>query len=696
MSVMDYGAVREINVSTIETPITNLKSFLIRDDAFSRSSATLGRTMRLGDPIDTGPSSAVYQTSWSGGAGQGTWSDTSMFYDSNMNTLDLNGVVRPWPGFNAIGKSTGSATNLYWTQIYTIDNLALTKSTILYFSSDGFIYYQENGGALVIANGGAPVSGKVTAICKMAETGTDVGGYLVFGTDDGSLYKLDVNTWLTADISFPGFPGVKQPISSIQLWQDKLVLNMGNVLWSVDTGPTWVPIKYFREDFIIFDIAVSGKTIYITTGGHGPYTRVHISDGSVTNLLYHWQNAYGAESLSLNGVIYFYVLKYKSSRANPTAYVKNPSLFKYNGSSVSLIHDRSDWDVWGDSDDASGIHIEEFDNKVAFSYTGGTRQQTGTFTSRYVGVLIYDPATDSIHHGPSVGPTGNGVYITDMKPFKKGVAFAIKTGATSYTSNGYRHVIVTRTDGGVDNQNFSGILGASLSLIHSTGKRMFVLSSGFDSSLPAQLKTWLGIKVQGAIDTGTTGIFALRPDVEDSDITKYNIGTWAGSTTPPGTTTATRLSTYDYNAVNVGSSFYYPSAARMQYFIQLTATAPSAGGTSSYVEDTYIESIGVKYMVAPTNRKVWRLRLLCSDGQETLAGAANSLTTAQTQADYLLALWSSGRPFYYWEPGVGAVPTTTTNATLVMATDFLESSYRLDSAGSEVIKEVSLTLYQVQ
>lgn len=692
MSLMDYGTVREVNVTSFDTPMVNRKSFLIRDDAFSRSSATLGRTLRLGDPVDTGPSSAVYQTSWSGGLGQTTWSDTSMFFDSNMNTLALTGVAYPWQGFNAIAKQTSAAATVYWTQIYAIDNINLTSSTIFMCSSDGFLYTQVNGGAVSIVNGGVAINGKVTCITKMLETAADVASNLVIGTDTGYLYQVDVNTWLCTDISHPTV-GTRAAISSVCQWQDKLVLNMGAGLWTRDSGATWVQFKTFRDDFTVFDLSVSGKTIYVLTGGYGPYTRAYVSDGTLTNLLYTWNNSYGGETITLNGVAYFYIKNFKASRAAPTSYLKNPSLYKYSGSSVTLIHDRSNWDVWGDTDDVSNIHLEVYEDKVAFSYVGGTRNQTANFASKFVGYLIYDPKTDSIHGGPSFGPTGN-ITISDMAPYKNGMAFAVKT-ATTLTGSGYRHVIVTRSDGGVDNQNFSGILGGSLASVHSTAKRSFILSSGFDSSLPTQSKTWLGFKVQGAIDSGTTAGFWMRPDMEDSVTTAYNIGVWAGSSTPPGTVTATRLSTYDYAAIS-GTTFNFPTATRMQYFIQLLSAAPSAGGTSSYTQDTYIQSIAVKYMVAPTNRKVWRLRFLCSDGQETLLGATNPLTTAQAQVDYLFSLWSSGRPFYYWEPTTGIVPTSTANATIVMATDFLESSYRLDSAGTEVVKEVSLTLYQVQ
>jgi hypothetical protein len=131
----------------------------------------------------------------------------------------------------------------------------------------------------------------------------------------------------------------------------------------------------------------------------------------------------------------------------------------------------------------------------------------------------------------------------------------------------------------------------------------------------------------------------------------------------------------------------WPKSKRFSYSMILKQ---NSGNIDSYK----IQSLSLKYLVAPTALKVWRVRVLCSDGQETLGGTANSLATAEAQASYLYDLWAAGIPFYWWEPTVSDAGFGNSN-TIVIITDYLESSFRVDTETGEVVKEVSLTLYQV-
>lgn len=687
MTVLEYGSVREIFTAPVNDSATK-KSFLIRDDAYSLSSATLGRTLRLGDPIDTGPSSAEYQTSWSGGLGQALWSDKTMVLDSNMDTTDLLGQVRPWEGWSANYKDV-TATTSYVTAMYTVDGVTPANPIIVFGTSDGYVYYKTSSGSPTLISS---LSSAVLSISKFVETSTSAASLIAVGTNDGQLWTIDINTWTATDVSHPT-TSERAAIRSMCTFGTKMAIAMGDSLWTRDSGATWVKVKQFTETGYTLSVSSTGSNIYVLAQGYGPFVDAYVSNGSVASFLYRWKDAFGGECLAHNGAVYFYVNRYKVPRSSPTSYIYNPSLYSYNGASMRLIHDRSDWNIWGDTEQYGETRLCLYKEKIAFSYNGGTRFQTAGFTNRYAGFLLYDPTNDSIHHGPSFGPTGT-ISVTAMTPYHNGVALAVKTASTP-SSSAYRHIIVTRTDGGIDHQNFSGILGASLSSVHSTARRHYILSSMFDANLPTQTKTWLGMRVQAAVATGNTATFHVRADIEPSATTKYQIGTWAGSSTPPGSPAATALSTYNYDAINAGSSLYYPSATTFQYVVELSSTAASAGGTSSYTYDTYIESIAVTYMLAATNRRVWRVRALCSDGQLTLAGAANSLTTGAAQASHLYGLWSGGRPFYFWEPGTGTVPSSTANAYLVQATDYVESSFLVNNNGTDVVKEISLTLYQI-
>jgi hypothetical protein len=661
---MEYGAVRQIAIDDNAAGSTK-KTFLIRDDAYSKASAVLGRTLRLGDPIDTGPSSAIYQTSWSGGFGQNVYSDTSMFYDSNMNTTNPLGLASPWGGYTALVKGAAT-TNAYYSCIYAVGGVDPAAPVLILGGSGGTVSSVDAFGVVTSRNGGASIGGVINVIAPFAETGSNTASKIVMGTSTGKLYTVDINTWTFTDISHPTI--TNQPITGIVNYKGKLVVLMGNVLYTRDAGATWVAVYTFNEDVLGYKIAVNGNTIYVLTSGYGPYTKVYASDTVTTTLVYTWKDSFGGDVLAHNGLVYFYIKRYK----NVTT--ANPSLYMYNGASMKLIHDRSDSDIWGDYNQVDNLNLAIYNGMIAFSYTGGTALTTNNFANEYVGFMLYNPTNDSIHHGPSVGPTG-GVIVTAMTPYRNGIAFAIKTG-TSASGTGYRHIFSTNYSKDIAHSGFSGILGGSLSSINGADRVHFIRSSNFDSNLPSQDKVWMNAIITSQIN----GTYSFSID-SFADVPFCN--TVPSSTTNAGTSYSPSC-TIASEPITISG---FPSAKSYGYTLRFTAS-------SGVVDDYAIQSIAVRYLVSPTALKVWRIRVLCSDGQETLGGATNSLATADAQTSYLYNLWANGRPFYYWEPQVN--DTWFLTSTVVVITDYLESSFRIDTETDEVVKEISLTLYQVQ
>ena len=666
MSLMEYGAVRQIAVDDNSSGTTK-KTFLMRDDAYSKASSVLGRTLRLGDPIDTGPSSATYQTDWSGGFGQNIYSDTSMFYDSNMNTTSQLGFAAPWEGYTAFVKGT-TQTAAYYSCIYTVGGGAPGSSVLLLGGSGGTISSVDTAGVVTARNGGASIGGSINVIAPFAETGANTSSKVVVGTSTGKLYTIDINTWTFTDISHPTVTG--QPITGIVPYKGKLAVLMGTVLYTRDASATWLSCYTFNEDGSAHKLAINPSTsmLYILTSGYGPYTKAYISDTTTTTQLYTWKDSYGGDILAYNSKIYFYIKRFKNST------ILNPSLFVYDGSSMRLIHDRSDDDVWAEYNQTENVNLALYDDKIAFSYTGGTQRQQA-FSGEYVGFMLYNPVNDSIHFGPSVGPTG-GVVVTSMAVYNNGIAFGIKTGSSATGATDYRHVFVTNTNHEIAHTGFSGILGASLSSINGANRVHYIRSSNFDSNLPSQNKVWMNVVVTSQINGYYSFSIDHFADVPFCDITP-------SSTVSTGTSFSASCAVGS-ESLNVTG---FPSAKTYGYTLKFTAN-------SGPVTDYAIQSVAVRYVVSPTALKVWRVRILCSDGQETLDGAANSLTTADAQASHLYNLWALGRPFYWWEPQTD--DAFSISNTVVIITDYLESSFRIDTESGEVVKEVSLTLYQIQ
>lgn len=665
MSLMDYGAVRQIFVDDNAAGTTK-KTFLIRDDAYSKASAVLGRTLRLGDPIDTGPSSAVTQTDWSGGFGQNVFSDESMFYDSNMDTTSPLGFAQPWEGYTAFVKGAATTT-AYYSAIYTVGGATPGSEIMILGGSGGTVSSVDTAGVVTARNGGASIGGTINCIAPMAETGTNTASKVVMGTSTGKLFQVDYNTWTFTDISHPTITG--QPITAIVPYKGKLAILMGNALYTRDAGATWLSHHTFNEDVYTHKMALSGNTLYILTSGYGPYTKAYISDTTTTSLLYTWDYANGGDVLAYNGVIYFYVKRWRNGGGQT-----NPSLFQYNGSSMRLLHDRSDWDIWGEYNQVDNVSLATYKNMIAFSYTGGTETAKSIGGGIRFGFMLYDPVKDALHCGPSLDNTGD-ITGTAMCEYRDGIAFAVKTDVAA-GSNSYRHVLHTNLVSQIEDIGFSGIGGGNLAARHNAVKKHYIRSSNFDSNLPFQDKVWMSLSSNFLVDANFTYSIDHYADVAFCD------------PNPTGTFNSSTITASYCQLISMNDEFIgFPSAKTFAYTFKLTAS-------SGIVTDYAINSLSLKYVVSPTALKVWRVRVLCSDGQRTLGGAANSLTTANAQAEHLYNLWANGRPFYWWEPTTSDSWVGTN--LVVMITDYLESSFRIDTESDEVIKEISLTLYQIQ
>ena len=710
-----YGPVREVMFSPVSNP-TDVNSFLIRDDAYARSSAVLGRTLRLGDPIDTGVVSAARQISWTGGRDQNHFDDVSMFQDSDLDTTDSSGAIRFWPSLYPISRG-GTETNV--SVMTSVIGTSYATNRVYFTNSNGDIlsYVPSTNGQTTMAAyaGLTPVKS-----ISLDQTGGNSSDWIVTGFTNGDVRIFQVSSGTTQDRSYSTIAGYDAskvaPIRDMVIYQRKLRVMMGYRLWTVDYSGslTWVEnFSFNKGNGGAAKMAVVNNVLYVLVEENGGKCSLYNSDGvSGANLIHTFENAYPVNLLSHKGALYVHVNENSfDASANPVTAYLNSSLYVYTQSGMNKIYSRTDNSQYFVNKSSSGPSCT-WGDYIAISFVSLPRVMNGAWSETLgligdntVGVVLYNPITDSFHVGPTLtmGNVGFGgppnVRITAMGESNGSLYISLHDGANRVTCTTKKDRRVT-SDGWL-----SGVNDIDTSVSNGQPKRKIV-SSSFDAGLPEQNKTWLRVNVKhnlnnyykGAVYSGTPNTTPTMRVYVSTSTYDYNtnpilIGTYVGTTT---------MSPNNANSGWITSSFNIPAgikSTQLKYIIELdwNKTWPNFVDIDSAV----IDSVSVEYMVVASPKKVWRTRVLAEDNQLKLSGAANTLTTRSSLVNKLFNYWTNGVPLYYWDASpstvtpafTSGVPTNHTG--IVMVTDIGENSYRVHDLGSEVNSEVSLTFYEV-
>jgi hypothetical protein len=697
-----FGPVREVMFAPVSNP-TDVNSFLIRDDAYAKSSAVLGRTLRLGDPIDTGVISAAYQTSWSGGRDQTHFTDTSMYLDSTLDTTDFSGRLKMWPGFYPI---TSGGTEYVTSIINSPSGINYSDNKFLFSMSTGAIFQRLVDTPYTQTNVVTFAGEFPTVMSSLDQTYVLPGGgssqqWAAVGFRNGNLKIIETNVGTIEDRTHPT-TAERANIFDMCVYNKKMAVVMGASLFTMDlTAPgaaTWVKVHSFSQAISSHiggaaSLAVHGGTLYILIQYRGGVAALWSSDGvSGATLVHKFDNSYVKRMHSLKGGLYIHMNENAFTNTEPTVPDLNLVLYSYGGGVLRKLTARSDaaqYFTTAQSDGPSCV----WGDYIAISYYSLPKAFNSSTEDRTIGFLLYNPENDSFHMGPSLRGCPSGTNIVEMNQSNGALYFNLYNGTNNVLANTLRSDIAT-----TGNWSSSHAMGVG---IRATEQKYKLISSTFDGGFPDLQKTWLRVNVKhnlergGAAGTVPTMNVYVRTSSNDYDSTEYLIGTYS----PPVGAFGWRTSSFDISV----SGVKFPKTNQLRYVVELKypfdATNPTYGNVD--VEKAQIDSVSVEYMLVASPKRVWRTRVLAEDVQPKLSGTSNALTTRTSLSNKLFEYWTNGQPLYYWDASPSSVtPTYTsgvpTNHTgIIMITDVGENSYRINDLGNEVVSELSLTMYEV-
>ncbi len=734
-SAIEFGSTREVWFATLAAPNTKY-SFLIRDDAFTKSGVVFGRTVRLGDAINTGPGSGWRQTSWEGGNNQKVWKDPVMFDEGTADMYSHYGRLRLWPGWGHIQKD---ATRKFDSYSMAPSNSATTAfgNTLLFLGERNVFY-----------TGGAPAGGfkaykydpAANSMTQLPATPTTLGGtgytaivgatddasaavYTYFGTGGGLwLYLEPGNSW-AQDTNAPA-TGVN--FDSMACFRDALYFLSGQSLYkrtplvgAFGVLGTHTKVKTHQACYTTRGLAIWNNRIWYGIQFAGNRVALGSSDGVTAQQVIEMPEEFVILKLVAHyGALYIFGGKPQAvagTKAHPAAVNQ---VWKYTGSSMTKLWESNDEDLRAltDAKPHLGNGACSFGPILCWANPGFA----GTVSPRPE-VMMYDAERDAFFEGPQfeTDPQGikDGFAVTSMCAWNNSIVVGYHD-FHDYTKNGAvgvdwpTGVAYLRMPNFTQNKHLrQARTFAGRSVEHpNTSKMQFVRSSRYrgEDSVAAELKTWLSGKV---ICRLADKYCQLKVYIITNERERYLVKTIDFDATNTGWRTVkfgiTNPGAYEvYNADgSVLRSFppypnqgTYLQSTIVQYEIQLVSNAIGIAISTSTPE---VDAIEIGWMVAPTKRRQYHMRMVLEDAQFMMDRTTpNALTTAQAQADQLEALWSSAVPFRMWGPfgdtKVPAVDLTAGNAIEVVPTaeSFQVQQYRVESNDTQVAQEVGLTLIE--
>lgn len=687
MTAVELGAVRQIWLAPHDDP-TDKSSFLIRDDAYSRSGATFGRTLRLGDPVDLGPNSTWRQTTWEGGRDQELWNDSVMYHKGNLDGTRKPGKLKMWPGWKErYANLTRAATR--W--IFASSAVGDSETVKLYMGESNPYYHSRNDpttGTPTPTDGFKlwrydPVAdttslvknftGQIQAIARLTEEKDDAYTWLVVGDSTGAVwtYNEDGDVWYQDLTSGQVIDGVTMGATgwqSICGFNDATYLGLGNtIVRRTKTGPLISDLTYSVVQQIprvqkFVGMEVWNGQLWIAAVIQGNATALYVTDGTTVRHVIDIPEEFHAWGMKAHyGSLYLSGLKY----VTPGGVGHVGVVWRYTGASIQKL--------WQDGEGTSG------DNRGIYNLTSWRQylawgRHSSPQTDDYACVMLYDAEKDAIIEGPGVDePTGsNRIFVAGLGTWNDMLVAAFLDKTDYDVTHKWPHYIATvRTDENPQDIFDSGTVG--LNDWNAAGKDRWLYTSVYDGEIPGEEKVWLNVRTRIKTPTGSSvSVYAIF----DEDGTENLIQAW-DSTGGTGWRTV---------VAKVKVAGAYTTSTVVQLKVVLTTTTAT--------ETPQVDTLMLDFMPAPRLRRQWRFRCVCTDGQLTLAGTANPLTTATAMADKIEELWSSGVPVLLWGPSTdGTTPVSA--GTEVMLTDFLDQPVRVASDETGLYAEVSFGALEV-
>lgn len=643
MSLTEFGATKRVWFAPADDP-TDWNMFLARGDAYSKSVAQLGRTMRLGDPVDLGPNSTWRQTSWEGGLDQDSWSDHQMFKEGDLDVATKRGRIRLNPGFKKVYSETRTGVSRY---VMGLNAMTLGASSFdLFFAESnrsnlapgspagGFKAFRIAGWQGSPAVSKSDFGASVSAFSPINDNSPN----MYVGTHGGQVWAFNGSTWT-----------LEQTLTGAVIEHGMLTFNgvlyigtQGGLISRNNPGSGPVYETFFKTPHggRITGLANWNNRMWFATVSPGLVATLWVSDGVTSNEALTVPGEFSPQGIMPHyGSLYVF-----GSKPGRDGTSRIGQVWKYTGASLSLL--------WEAGDGADGV-----DHAI------WSVQRDGPFLlwpevaharNRWrVGLMRYDAEVDAISHGPGFYSGGDEMFIHNIIPFNGTFFVDVWNKTTSEIA-----LYSVKRDGTLDTDG-------------ATRAASYMISSEYDGDLPAVEKAWLSARITYRIkDPGMYIGFSVVAERADDD-----------SPSP---------------SVEFNQNLYYPghsgwvsekidleflTANTLQYVLEV-------GGNSSTatVDDIEIDSIELNFVPLGERHWQWRMRLLCADNLNP------DLPTKEEMVAKLESYW--GRPLLFADDVPDGV-TPGSETFVVLFNEYTEAPYRVTSLRESENAEVAIGFIDV-
>lgn len=641
MSLTEFGATKRVWFAPVSNP-NDWTMFEARGDAYSKSVAQLGRTVRLGDPVDLGPNSTWRQTSWEGGEDQRSWNDVQMYHIGDADTASERGRIKMNSGLKRVFGEVRTGVSRY----------AIGRNAATLDATSFDLFFGESNRSNLT-------------------TGSPSGGF--------RMYKFP---WAggTPTLVKSNFASGISAFSPMNDTSPNLYVGSGREVWNYN-GSTWTLERTLNKPIIEHGMLTFNKLLYIASEDRlvtrksdpgGPIYTVFFetSGGARVTGITNWNNRmwFGAVSpglvttlyvsdgitanealimpgeFSMHGLVPHYGSLYVfGGKPGKDGVSKVGQIWKYTGASMTLLYES------GTGDDGHDHIIWDVDVDGPFLVWPESAHAGNDWR---VGLMRYDAETDAISHGPGFKTPGQQAFIHNIVPFKGTLHVSVWNKATGDVSLMHvKRLGEVRTDG------VTGTISER------------VISSEYDGTLPAVEKMWLSarvtyrIKEPGAsLDIGFVKNRAETPDgkphVEMAGYLHYDAND-----------TGWRSETIDLGMLR---------AHTLQYVVELYNE-----GAADSKATAEVDSIEFNFMPLGERHWQWRMRLIAADGINP------TLPTKQSMVDKLESFW--GQPLLFAE-GLpdGVRPSANGNWPTVLLNEYMEVPYRVRTTDARENADVAI------
>ena len=688
---LQLGSTREVWFSKVAASGTKW-SFILRDDAFSKSGQSFGRTIRLGDPIDTGNASGWKQTSWEGGNGQLAWRDHQMFKEGSVDPKTHPGRIRMWPGFQSLGSHASRTTEGYilchGADGSGVDTPLWMGETARIFNTAPVVPNPGGGFALLRYN---PTTNQIAVVNFFAR---EIQSMMPLTSDDGSAQWMHVTTqdggyWMVQD------DGLRTPLQDTNAlfapFAPHSLVAFGGATYycqanwlgkRVALPPYYVTgthskVKEIKGAQKTRGLCVWQNRLWFGVQFGAGHSVVYTSDGVTANQAFVFEDEFVIQNMiSHFGSLYLAGYKPVGLYANGTI----AQVWKYTGSSLTKLWEEGDG---RDGKNHMAVGMATDGHNLVWTRGGWPSAETveQPWPNKRPGLMYYDASKDALFEGPGLDmdPASAGYQLTDVASYNNTLVVSAYDLTSYGVSAPWPSTVLAVRDLAQMRHNIVDQFATHSFAVQPTIRTQQVTSSEYTGppDVYDEKKVWLSVRVRYKLPIAGAQLRVVA--LLDGSTTELAVGTI--------TATGPNWQLVTLSMKNAGD---YLSSASIQYRLYLENIA---GGTTSTAQ-VEVDAIEVKWQLVPTKQRTWHMRLVCTDAQLRLNGTANPLTTAQTMADKLEELWGLQVPFNLYEPQAsGGGPSNP--AIEVTATNLNIHQYRLSDQSAEVVQEVTVTLSEV-